>query len=339
MDGILASIRRAIGESTKEEVGEADAKIRKGAVPNKDFFVMAALSTIIATYGLLTNNVAVIIGAMLVAPLMTPLLAIALGIVTNDRVLILKSIEAEAKGVLLTVAIATFITLFSPQTLMTPEIMSRVSPTIFDLLIALAAGMAGAYALSRKGISESLVGVAMATSLMPPLAVVGIGIAMKSPAVAVGSALLFAANAVAICFIASIVFFVIGFARENGKADRKEIFGRITTIGAMMLLIAVPLGYIMLNLLHSSETTELIGEVLDSQISGWPNSEVVSYGFERKDAGVTVDAVIRTTRNVTQGDADEMRAALEKKLGRTVALDLEIIGIDSFTSAGPARTA
>ena len=109
-----------------------------------------------ATVGLLLDSGAVIIGAMLVAPLMSPMLAFSLGLVLSDVRLIRLSIEAVFKGVVLAVIIAVFIGLLSPFKELTGEIMARTRPTLLDLAVALASGMAGAYALARKEVSAAL---------------------------------------------------------------------------------------------------------------------------------------------------------------------------------------
>ncbi|MBO7941695.1 DUF389 domain-containing protein, partial [Streptomyces sp. S9] len=138
---------------------------------------MIVMSCGIATLGLLQNSVAVIIGAMLISPLMGPIIELGMGLATFDLRTIRGSLAALAAGVAAALLIAVAIVIVSPLQEPTAEILARTQPTLFDLLVAVFSGLAGAYAtVTRKG--ETIVGVAIATALMPPLAVVGYGVAL-----------------------------------------------------------------------------------------------------------------------------------------------------------------
>ena len=136
--------------STEDQL-EVREDLINDAQPGQDYFVLIVLSSIIATLGLLLNSPAVVIGAMLVAPLMSPILGFSLGIVLGEVRLLRTSLESMFKGVMATIIVAILVGLISPLKEMTPEILARTQPTLLDLFIALASGMAGAYALSRKG--------------------------------------------------------------------------------------------------------------------------------------------------------------------------------------------
>ena len=157
---------------------------RRPHLQDFDFLLLVLLSCSIATFGLITNSVAVIIGAMLIAPLMSPILALSLSSVAGEPRIYRRALLALIEGALLAVALSailTWITVILPFGFLTElpsEVVSRTRPTIYDLGIALAGGAAAAYALAQPHLSAALPGVAISTALMPPLCTVGIGIAL-----------------------------------------------------------------------------------------------------------------------------------------------------------------
>jgi uncharacterized hydrophobic protein (TIGR00271 family) len=195
---------------TLHEQTEVYKTIREGAEPEVDFFVMMALSSAIATFGLLLNSPAVIIGAMLVAPLMAAIFGLSLGVVRGDLRLLRRAVTATLQGALLAVGVAFILSLIAPETALPREVMSRTQPNLLDLGVALASGAAGAYALCRKDVSASLPGVAIAAALVPPLAAVGVGLARWDGNIAGGALLLFVTNLVAIIAAGGLVFLWLG---------------------------------------------------------------------------------------------------------------------------------
>lgn len=180
------------------------------------FFLMLVLSSIIATGGIVGDSTAVVVGAMIITPLMTPMLAAALSIITGDGPNTVRSLLVTVAGAALVVAVAVVVTRLSPtgvQLAGNSQIAARTAPRVIDLIIALAAGAAGALAVARKDVSFVLPGVAVAISLVPPLCVAGSALAEGSQALALGALLLFATNFFAIQLAGGIVFTSMGFAR------------------------------------------------------------------------------------------------------------------------------
>ena len=163
---------------TAGERDEVRAVIRQGAHSRADFFIMIGLAAVLAGFGLLLNSPAVIIGAMLVAPLMSAIVGLGLGVVEGDTHLLGTAAWATFRGMILAILIGAFLGLVVPDASATPEIMARTRPSVLDLGVALASGAAGAYALCRKNVSAGLAGVAIAAALVPPLTTVGIGLAL-----------------------------------------------------------------------------------------------------------------------------------------------------------------
>jgi uncharacterized hydrophobic protein (TIGR00271 family) len=184
---------------------------------------------------------------MIVAPLMLPIMGLAFSVGIGDRLAMKSSLLVSLSGITVAVAIGFILTLpiaslYKPESI--EQVMVRTSPRLLDLLAALATGVAGAFALSRKDVSDTLPGVAIAVSLVPPLANVGILLALGRPGLALGSLLLFATNYFAILLTGALVFGLLGFSEaamieRTVRAKRKAI--AITL--AAILLISIPLTY------------------------------------------------------------------------------------------------
>jgi len=194
--------------------------------PRQDFFLMMSLSIVMATFGLLINSGAIIIGSMLIAPLLYPLLSLSLGIVITDPKLILRSIYTIIKASAIAVVIAAIVTLlFTPNYKPTVEIIARTHPTLEYLLIAIVAGLAASFSLIKPELNERFAGVAISVALIPPLAVNGIGIAWVNWEVLRQSLLLYIINVIGVVFSSLVVFSLMNLHRQRKvtqKAVKKE---------------------------------------------------------------------------------------------------------------------
>lgn len=189
--------------------------------PSLGFFILLISSAVIASLGLISNSTAVVIGAMIVAPLMDPILSLAFGLAVSDGKLIRRSAVTIGFGVLAVIGTAALISLGLGISHVQSEITGRTSPNLIDLGIAIAAAVAGSFSMTRKQLSNSIAGVAIAVALVPPLCVSGIGLTLGSEMVAVfgrgtvagltnqiaeGSFLLFLANLIGITVTSLVVF-------------------------------------------------------------------------------------------------------------------------------------
>lgn len=330
MLNVLKLLRDYIGGVTEEEKEKIHDELEEGAEPNPDYFLMVSLSCIMVTLGLLINNVAVIIGAMLVAPLMMSIITMALGIVRGDVKLFFKSAEAESKGALLAIIVAVFVTIFSPYVSITPEIQSRIMPDLLYLVIALAAGAAGAYSLSRPKLSSMLPGVAIATAVLPPLATVGIGLGLKRFDIALGALLLFITNLIAINLASTIVFWVLGVGPRRRGEKEQELKETLKKTLFLLLLIAIPLTYIMVTTMDELNRTKTIEETIEAKLLGMYQTDLVEFEHIERDGVLYVVATISTADEVDQDQIDIMKNALEEKLWKTVSLTVEIIQLEVY---------
>ena len=317
-----------------EEQLEVREAMSSGAHPGINFFVLIVLSCVIATLGLLLNSGAVVIGAMLVAPLMSPILAFSLGLVLGDVRLIRLSIEAVFKGVALAIIIAVFIGVLSPFKELTDEIMARTQPTLLDLVVALASGTAGAYALAHKDVSAALPGVAIAAALMPPLGAIGLGLSLGDAQVAGGAFLLFVTNIASISLAGAIVFMLLGIRPETWRPEtRQQIWHRLTGFLLLLLVIAVPLAVIMGGVVRDTAARQSIHEVLEVQAAS-QGGDLTEFEFRTEGGDVAVVATIRSVHPLEQATVDTWATALGERLGRLV--QLEVIVMPAIRSAPPS---
>ena len=207
---LLYRWRRITRTITPERRAEVQILLRDSSSPDFGFFLLVVMSCVIATLGLLVDSAAIIIGAMLVAPLMSPIIGMGLSSITGNSRLLRDAASALLRGALLAVLISFLITFanrylpFIVLQSLPQEVLSRTNPGPIDLGVALAGGLAAAFALAMPNISAALPGVAIATALMPPLCTVGIGLAMGRMDVAGGATLLFTTNSVTIAFASSL---------------------------------------------------------------------------------------------------------------------------------------
>ena len=198
--------------ASKEQYTSLFTNLREESRLSQNFMVLLIFATMIATFGLFINSASVIIGAMLLAPLMQPIVSLSMGVLRQDTSLELNGAKTIAIGVLSVLATAAIIALFTPIERLTTEMSGRLSPTILDLFVAIVSGMAAAYAKSNAKILGSLAGVAIAVVLVPPIAVAGIGLGWMDWSMFSSAFLLFITNLVGIVFSAAFTFAILGFS-------------------------------------------------------------------------------------------------------------------------------
>ncbi|MBN1660492.1 MAG: DUF389 domain-containing protein [Anaerolineae bacterium] len=318
--------------------------IRDGAQPSIDFYVMIGLSAAIASFGLLQNSAAVIIGAMLVAPLMSAIFGLSLGVVRGDLRLLRRAASATLRGMLLGISVGAVLTLVMPAQALPGEVLSRTEPGLLDLGVALASGAAGAYALSRKGVSASLPGVAIAAALVPPLAVVGIGISRGQSDVAGGALLLFLTNLVSIVAAGGLVFLWLGFRPLPGQASRARVFrGGIMGTILMLGLLTALLATFTARSIRESALRQEVRNALGAEIAmmdrvDWEGDwemEILA------DGTLQLDVTVRSRRTLNHTEVVALQERVANHLQRTVALLLTVIPttrLDPFMPPTPTPT-
>lgn len=320
----------ALSEETKDCI---TSNITTESKPDRYYFVMVLLSCIIATYGLLSNSVAVIIGAMLVAPLMFPILKGAVAIAKGDNFLLKQALWAELSGVLIAIIFSILLTLFLPISTLSEEILSRTKPTLLDLIIAFASGLAGTVAICYRPSSAILPGVAIASALMPPLCVIGIGLAKQEYSIAGGAGLLFLSNMIAINAAAILVFKLLGFTADffqivNGELKKEKLPKRFIYPIVLLIIISIPLFFFMNKSISNTHIQNIfLSTVRESVTLLEPHSKVESLNFIKKEKFFEVDTKVRSVYEITPEDIRRIENKLEYKLEFPVKINMEIIPI------------
>jgi len=210
-------ILRTLPQLTLAERITIYRQVRRGVRTDTDFYVMMILSAAIASLGLLLDSASIIIGAMLIAPLMSSLLGVALSVVQGDSWMLHISLRTTILGVLVVLGVSAILGLVMPEKRITGEMLGRTSPNLLDLAVALTSGAAAAYATSRKNVASALPGVAIAVALVPPLATVGLTFAAGDAPAGLGALLLAATNLAAIVSAATLIFLWMAFHPERAS--------------------------------------------------------------------------------------------------------------------------
>ncbi|MBT8048221.1 MAG: TIGR00341 family protein [Xanthomonadales bacterium] len=231
----INSRTKGIASSREELLGEME----KSSKIDLNFLILVFLSTIVAAVGLIKDNVAVVIGAMVIAPLLGPNLSLALGTALGEKHLMWRSVKTNLAGLGLTLVLALLIGFLWPVDISSPELMARTDVGLDSVALALASGAAGVLSITT-GLSSVLVGVMVAVALMPPAVTLGIMLSSGQPSLAFGAALLLAVNVVCLNFAANIVFYAKGVGprtwREKKQA-RNSVFLSIAFWSSLLVIL------------------------------------------------------------------------------------------------------
>lgn len=294
----------------------------RGALPSWNYYLLLGCSGVIAALGLLANSAATIIGAMIVAPMMGPITAIGFAFAVNNRRMLKRSSFTLLTGILLTVVIALLLTRFIGISSLGSEIQGRVKPTLLDLGVALAAGAAGAFARSRRGIADALPGVAIAVALVPPLGVVGIGLGLADLQVAYGATILFLTNLVGIIFSSTVIFILLQYGNLR-KARRG-----LGMAGISLLVLAMPLGLALQNLLVQEQVQYELERLLRRETLTFSRVEISEVKvFQGRRPMLVFVEVMAPTDAVSEKQAELVREFLQTELRRTIQLKVRVLPI------------
>lgn len=223
--------------ASEERFRDLLTALREDARINSAYLLLMVLSTILATVGLYLDSGSVIIGAMLLAPLMEPIISLAMGLLRQDQDMSKKSFIKITAGIFIALVTSACISVLYPHDPTTSEMSGRLHPTLLDLSVAITAGIAGAYTKSFKEILQSLAGVAIAVALVPPLAVAGIGIGRWDAHFFSEAFLLFGTNLIGIVLAATFTFRLLGYsAAIRGRRS-------IVLVAIVLVLISIPLSF------------------------------------------------------------------------------------------------
>ncbi|WP_448663261.1 DUF389 domain-containing protein [Sphingomonas sp. CJ20] len=294
------------------------------------YLFMTMMSAGIAVLGLLLSSPAVVIGAMLISPLMSPILGLGFSLALFDFAEMRRSLAALVLGSVIAVAFTALIVLLSPLQAATSEIIARTRPNLFDLAVALFAALAGTFAIIR-GRGETIVGVAIATALMPPLAVVGYGLATGNMPVLAGSLALFATNFVTIALSAMVMARFYGFGHFLSS---QQSWTQTILLLLLFVAMAIPLGVSLRQIASEAVAVTQVRSLLTEKFGAEARVTQLSVDFAARP--IVVRAVVITPRGRAQRNP-VLQAELSKALGRPLTLRLDQILLDPGAGALDAQ--
>ncbi|MBE9159296.1 TIGR00341 family protein [Nodosilinea sp. LEGE 06152] len=296
------------------------------SVPSLSFFVMLMLSGVISSLGLLAGSTATVIGAMIIAPLMGPIIGIAYAIAVANRRLMKRASLTLLWGTLATVFSSTLIASLIGLQLLNQEILLRTEPNLIDLMVAIAAGAAGAFAKSRKHVADAFPGVAIAVALVPPLGVIGIGIARLDQTIFLGATLLFITNLTGIIFSGILVF----LWQRYGTLKRAQ--EGVVLSALVLVVLGIPLGLSLNNLLVQSNSRQQVGRIIRTELPLVRRAELQEMAIQQNDGSLQISLSFAAPPNtISAEDVQQSQAFLEDRLDQPVGLTLRVVPIQEFS--------
>lgn len=318
-----------------ERRGTVLEDIDQGSTPSAIYYMMLGISGLIAGFGLVANSTAVVIGAMLVSPLMSPIFGTSLGLVRGDVNLLRRALVAEFGGVGLIIAVCFLLGLMPFALEITPEMLARTRPTLIDLFVAALAGLAGCIAMVDARIGAALPGVAIATALTPPLATSGLSLAFGSYEGAWGAFLLFFANFLAILAVSSATFIVSGFVTREEIGTGRDVVRRFWVAALGLLVVTGLLTHYLLGMIQHYRTNQTIDTVLAQELASEPDTTVQEFAYDRDRGGETeVLAVVRSPRVLSPERVRSVEQALKEGLDEEVRLFFRVLIAKDVASTG-----
>lgn len=329
---VESGIERLVPQIDREHRVALVDRIQSSSRWDFDFFALMALSTTIAAVGLIQNSAAVVIGAMLVAPLMTPLLGIGLALVQGNPVLARISTRAILLGIGVALTVGFVVGIATPGfDEPTREMLGRGGPGVLDLIVAFASGLAAAYASARPGLLAALPGVAIAAALVPPIATTGLALSLGNFDLALNALLLFLINMVTIIFASTVSLWAVG-VRYIKRASRW------TMIVVGIVLFSVMILGIGLSLRPAANPTKPgLPADLPAAISGMLGEDhrLDSLAVAYDELGVQLNIRVSGDTFTNQNLADEIRNLVQNNFDKPVRVRLST-EIDA--GGGVART-
>ena len=313
LGGIMARIRPRLTALEQDSVTWQSERL---AGLSLDFVLLNAVSGLLASFGLLQNSPAVVIGAMLVAPLLGPLTAISVGLVTARLLLSRRALISVLVGAGIAVLCGWILGLVVPLESPTTEMIARGSPSLLDAGVALSAGAVGAYATARKEIPAALAGVAIAAALVPPLCTIGLGLAIGEPELAFGATLLFLTNIVSVAVVGSGVFLWFGMRPDKRGVRQRR---RAISIGIVAILSLLTVLFVL-----NSVQEARVAVIAEQDLQGvFPQGEVVDLDYRAGDP-VRLLATLRSESEITPAQVAEVERGLETRFGIDVELSVVV---------------
>jgi uncharacterized hydrophobic protein (TIGR00271 family) len=287
------------------------------------YFLMLTAANLIALSGLITNSAPVIIGAMLISPLMGPILSFGFAFTTGAKQIWKRSVRKITFSIVVTLVVAALASFLSPMKEITQEMLSRTRPNLYDLIIAFLAGSAGAAALcTKKNYLTVVPGVAIATAVIPPLSVAGFGIGVWNYNLFFGGLFLFFTNFVAITIATGIVFFIYGFRpRMITETDLSQLKKRLAYLGTVLFIISIPLIYTLHVSINEVWLRGEMHRLLKQEFDREKISHLMTFDYSKtRDGKLAISVMINAVEYLN----DEAIAAAEKAVASSLRRDVKL---------------
>lgn len=317
------SFYRLIPENSEAEIEELEKELIADSSWNTDFILCTVISCLIASFGLLSNSTAVIIGAMLVAPLMLPLRGLAFSACEGDFKLFRQALFCIIGATILSLFLSSFITKIASLSELGSEIIARTQPNLIDLGIAVTAGAMSGFGKIRKGISDTLAGTAIAVALMPPLCVVGICLTMGNYPFATGAFLLYFTNLLGITLACMIVFIFSGYTKLSHAVGWTSL---------LTLLLIIPLSASFFRLIELQKIeTEVKNRLIYETFTIGQNVEGVEIKVLWIKEKPTIYVTLQTDKQITSKQVQLTEKYLNSRLNRDFQLILFVSPLTRIT--------
>lgn len=282
------------------------------------YLILIISSCIIATLGLLSNSVAVIIGAMIIAPLMLPIRSLAFGALEGDIVLFRRGIISVLIGTLLAVVLSYCVGYLAGISTFGSEILARSKPNLLDIGIAIVAGGISGYAKVQPKVSGTLAGTAIAVALMPPLCVIGLGLSHNNWLLSLGSLLLYLTNLLGIAFSCMITFSIVGYAPFS-QARRALILA-----GVLTSFLLIPLGISFVDLVKQNRLETSLRQALLKRTITFQKVELIKTETNWLTNPPEVRLTVRSREVITPKQVQLLEEFVEMSMGQPFSLIFEV---------------
>jgi len=310
--------------------------VTAGSEPGVRFYLLLSTSALIAAFGLIANSAAVIIGAMLVSPLMTPIMGSALGLVIGDARLFANAMRSVVVGTVLAILFSAVLGILPLALEATPEMLARTSPTLLDIFVAILAGFAGSYAMIDEKVSPALPGVAIAVAIVPPLSNTGICLSLGYYDGAFGSFMLFFANFLSILLVASGTFIAAGLTPRSQLKKDKHFIRSLVIAVVGFVIVAGFLTYSLVAIVKDRGLKDSIGTVLSSEFDKLHSTSIDNYVYDIEGGKLFVLASVRSPVIMTPKDVKKIESSFAEKIDMPVQLIIRTIISKDVSASGSA---
>lgn len=314
-----------------EQVQQIQTDLLAESTLDMSYLTLIVGSCIIATLGLLSNSAAVIIGAMIVAPLMLPIRGLAFGALRGDVILLRFGAIAITVGVLIAIAIACCLGWIVHMPTYGSEVLARSQPTLLDLGIAVAAGAISGYAKIEPKISGSLAGTAIAVALMPPVCTIGLGLAQANWSLSLGATLLFLTNLLGIALACMLTFFVAGYS--SFTQARKPLIWTL----AMTSILLIPLGASFARLMRQAQLENSVKQALVNKTVTFQRLRLLSTNTNWLANPPQITLSVRAREPVTPRQVQLLEEFIERQMGQRFTLVFEVGQVKEVRREGNAE--